>query len=208
MEDKIIINDISYDLSEIEHLVWKYMSSGASRQKDGFNHFTLSTISLLGIPHQRVVINRKINEVHKSLTFFTDTRSKKVAEIKKHPYVSGLFYDDHRHIQVSFTGKVRLHTQDELTTLFWKNMSDHGRKLYMSKDNPSIDTDLPSIGFDQKYVDTAPTLEEANIYFKNFTVGIILIHHIDFVYLHRNGNRRARFEYEGDNLIGKSWVVP
>ena len=206
--DNIAINDIQYNLTDIEALAWKLLVRGAAKPKDGFHTLTLATGNDNGLPTLRTVVLRKANEINKTLFFHTDTRSRKFADLLKRPQAAVLLYDAHRRIQLNLTMTVVLHTTDELADACWAATNAKSRRSYMSLDSPNAISQKPTSGYAECFEYEEPTAEESHIFRENFAVVECQAQHLEFLFLNFKGNRKAGFEYENGVCCLKNWLVP
>jgi general stress protein 26 len=63
----------------------------SSEKKNGFR--TMCTVDENKAAALRIVVNRKVDEVHKTIYFHTDNRSRKYIDLIKDNRISLLFYD-------------------------------------------------------------------------------------------------------------------
>ena len=70
-------------------------------QRHPFLYFSLATFG--HYPEARTVVNRKVSR-ELDILFFTDSRSQKVAQIRKNPRVTALFYHPKKKLQVRVRG--------------------------------------------------------------------------------------------------------
>ena len=91
--------------------------------------FRLMYISTFGeYPEVRTVVKRRINPDLK-LTFFTDSRSPKVAQIRNNPKVAALFYHPKKKLQIRLYGHAQLIDEGH---------GDFNRYLQSVKESPAL----------------------------------------------------------------------
>ena len=81
-------------------MAWKKILNGSVKKKNGFRTMCVGTIGENKDASLRIVINRKVNEVEKTIYFHTDNRSRKYEDLKKDNKISILFYDARQRVQI------------------------------------------------------------------------------------------------------------
>ena len=137
----------------------------------------------------------------------TDARSAKVHEIMNCSQASWLFYHPKKKIQVRISGYTTLHAHDPYADRQWADTSITNRLNYCTSQPPGTPIDKPSSGLPDFLLNKIPTLLETERCRKNFTAIVVHIFSIDWLILKVTGNRRARFEWDGDRLHA-TWLVP
>lgn len=207
-QDSIKINDINYNLTSIEELAWKKLINGYSKKKNGFRTMCLGTIGQDNTSSLRIVINRKVDEIQKTIIFHTDNRSRKFNDIKADNRISLLFYDTRQRIQIAIKAHAFLPENDLLTIDRWNATSPQARLGYMTIEAPNSKSEKPTLGYDKKFSEIKPTDIESNPYQKNFNVIICKVYELEFLYLDYLGNRKANFFYINGVLDKCFWAVP
>jgi pyridoxamine 5'-phosphate oxidase len=156
----------------------------------------VASIGLDGAPEQRTMILRKVDVASRTLRFFTDTRSAKVAEWQRHAHVSVLAYSASDKLQLRLAGKVRCETDTALADNCWANLRDTARAGYAQGDTPGGVLENPDSHL--------PILETAR---GNFCLIHVDVDCIDWVFLSPQGNRRAQFSWPHGNLQAQ-WLAP
>jgi pyridoxine/pyridoxamine 5'-phosphate oxidase len=68
-------------------------------RKNGFRTMCVGTVDVKAAA-LRIVVNRKVDEVHKTIYFHTDNRSRKYIDLIKDNRISLLFYDARQRVQI------------------------------------------------------------------------------------------------------------
>ena len=204
LSDKIVINNISYSLSDLEKDIWNRLVNGAVKSRDPFHTPSVATHSGNDISLRTVVLRKAFPE-SKELRFHTDTRSKKWQELIVNPSISALFYDAADRIQIRVKGRAVLQFDNEITAAAWQKTSLSSRRCYLTNFDPSSFTDHPTSGLPEHIEQEKFTLEESEIGFKNFGIVSIQVQNIDWLLLHHAGHRRAFFDYT-DGIY--QWMIP
>ena len=204
LSDKIVINNISYSLSDLEKDIWNRLVNGAVKSRDPFHTPSVATHSGNDISLRTVVLRKAVPE-SKELRFHTDTRSKKWQELIVNPSISALFYDAADRIRIRVKGRAVLQFNNDITAAAWQKTSLSSRRCYLTNFDPSSFTDHPTSGLPEHIEQEKFTLEESEIGFKNFGIVSIQVQNIDWLWLHHAGHRRAFFDYTDGSF---QWMIP
>ncbi|MBC7640821.1 MAG: pyridoxamine 5'-phosphate oxidase family protein [Flavobacterium sp.] len=204
----IVINNIDYNLSDIEQLAWKKLVNGSVKKKNGFRTMCVGTVNENNESSLRIVINRKVDESKKIIYFYTDNRSRKFYDLLRDNRISLLFYDARQKIQIMVKAQVTLHTNDLLATNKWEVTSPQARLGYMTIDAPNSKSNVPTLGYNEQYSQVKPTEIQSDLYKKNFSVIACNVYELEFLYLDYYGNRKANFYYKKGVLENCFWAVP
>ena len=193
--------DFLNSLTDLENEIRSFFMDATKEKKSEFREVVLSTISNRNYPNSRIVILRDFEE-NWSFIVYSDTRAKKVNEIKSLSYVNLLFYSKIKGIQIRINGKASIVKKNQN---YWEKLSDWSKVLYSNDLKPGKklkeDTLIEKKLNNQKSTDS---------YLKNFTSIKILVKNIDFLYLSRSGNIRAFFNIvrKKKNIINikKKWI--
>ncbi len=151
---------------------------------------------------------READSVQKTLICYTDNRAAKIREIEANPFVSFLFWDSERKIQLRLSGKATIHITDLLAEGHWQQTSLGNRRSYLAIPAPGSEQPAPTSGLPNGLDTREPTQEESEKSRFNFAVISIRIWHLDYLHLAKGGHRRAMFSYEEGKLMKSSWVIP
>lgn len=207
-DDFIILNQGKYDLKGIEALAWKKLVNGSIKKKNGFRTMCVSTISKNSDTSLRIVVNRKVDEIQKTIFFYTDNRSRKYTDLQNDNRVSILFYDAKQRVQITVKARATLHTNDDLAKEKWRSTSAQARLGYMTIDPPNTKSDKPTLGYNTAFATEKPSEIESDLFKNNFSVIACQVYELEFLYLDYSGNRKANFFYTNGQLTDSSWVVP
>lgn len=207
-QDSITINDTSYNLQEVETLAWKKLVNGSVKKKNGFRTMCVGTLNENNTAALRIVVNRKVDEVNKTIYFHTDNRSRKYYDLQKDNRISLLFYDARQRVQIVVKARTTLHTNDALSNDRWKATSPQARLGYMTLEPPNTKSDKPTLGYEERFSTIKPTDSESDLFQENFSVIACAVYELEFLYLNFSGNRKANFCYENNVLKDSFWAVP
>ncbi len=105
------------------------LTKGIAEYGHPFRFFTLGTISFDNTPNLRTVVFRDFSE-NLDISFFTDKRSRKVAEIIKNEKVSILLYHPEKRIQLKIEGNASIIKNDKIITRYWNKIDDNSKNDY------------------------------------------------------------------------------
>lgn len=196
MNTAIALPNFYNDLNAALTHAWACLARGSADRRSPFHAPVVASIGLDGAPQQRTMILRKVDMAARTLRFFTDTRSAKVAEWQSHPWVSVLAYSASDKLQLRLAGSARCDTDSALADNCWANLRDTARAGYAQLDTPGGVLDNPD--------SHSPMLKTAR---DNFCLIHIDVDCIDWVFLSPQGNRRAQFSWPQDSLHAQ-WLAP
>jgi len=154
------------------------LARGVADRRAAFHTLSLATIGLDGTPQLRTVVLRGLDGNAPSLTFHTDKRSPKFAELTRSPAASALAYDASAKLQIRMNGTVTLRDGDEFAGKIWAGLQRTSRECYHTPDAPSG----PLTG--------APPLNEDQAR-ETFCICTLTITKLDVLYLRAGGHLRA-----------------
>ena len=184
------------DLKSINTIIWEHLVNGTVKKKSPFNSPAFATFSKESL-RLRTMVLRKVNKESKTFTFYTDSRSNKIIDIKNRNEVSVYFYDNKKKIQLICKGKCFIENNTANTKMIWKSMKSYSKINYMSKYKPGT-------VISEKRKNSL--LDESKSYL-NFSLINVIINSIEYLILSRSGNKRAIFFYKKKSFVAK-WLVP
>jgi len=203
MNDEVVYDD----LQAIEKDCWHRLVNGALLPGDALHNPVVANANAQGI-NMRTVVLRKTCPVDKQLYFYTDIRSGKWAELQLQNNISWLFYDANASVQIRASGFVSLHHKDELADKAWEACNIMNRKNYLSVLAPSVETSAPTNGLSPEFYQADFTKEQSEAARKNFGVVVTNIQWMEWLWLNKNGHRRANFIYSQQGNFTANWLVP
>jgi pyridoxamine 5'-phosphate oxidase len=203
----ILIDGIKYDLPALEKDCWNRLVNGAVQGRNPMHNAVVANMGPAGI-NMRTVVLRKAWPTEKRLSFYTDIRSGKWAEIEQYNPVSWLLYDAGARIQIRASGLASLHQTDELADQAWSGNNILNRKNYLSVLIPSAASSNPVSGLSQEIESDEISLEQTEEGRKNFGVISTQIKWMEWLWLNDNGHRRASFVYDEPGGFSANWLVP
>ncbi|MEM6354652.1 MAG: pyridoxamine 5'-phosphate oxidase family protein [Pseudomonadota bacterium] len=185
------------DLDAVVEAAWKRLERGAADKRSAFNTLQLATIGPQGWPEQRTVVLRRVETSERRVTFHTDRRSAKAAEIEADGRVSLLFWDPRAKLQLRLWGQARLLTEDPFAADEWERLTTPGRRIYRTPVPPGRSLRLPEEG-DGLREDDGRTV---------FAAVPVTVMRLEWLHLRTAGHRRARFEPAAEGWQGR-WLGP
>ena len=186
----------SDDLDKIESLIWDNLYQGKNNKKSDFHTPTL--VTKRNEINPRTLILRDVNKNDLLITFFTDQRTNKKKDIDNNNTSSIHVYDKKKKIQVCFYGKANISQNNIISQQYWKKISNLSKLNYASKKNPGSKILSPS------NVDFFKNEDKA---YGNFAVINVKVYKILWLFLSKQGNRKAQFEYS-KNKLKSLWLTP
>ena len=197
-------NDLSLTLSKIRSL----LINGVKDRMSDFHYTVLSTVNEKNKPDARTVILRDFNVDSMTLRIHSDLRAKKNSHIKKNKNVILTFYDNKEKIQLRLRGEALIKESYEKA---WKGLSNSSKRCYLVEQTPGIESIKPTSGLPEKYIKFSPNDQESKNGLQNFSLVLIIINQIEWLYLASQGHRRAIFSLDRkkkDILVNSQWLVP
>ncbi len=186
--------------------VWKMLHCGIDRFTDSFHWPILGTINSEGCA-MRTVILRQFSETERTLACYTDSRAEKVQEIRRDNRVSWLFYHPKKLIQLRLSGEAKLHSDDAFADKLWAKTGITTRLNFCAEQGPGTPIDQPASGLPNFMLKTLPTLTQSERGRDHFMIINCQFDVMDWVLLRPTGNRRARFQWQGD-AVKTNWLIP
>ncbi len=179
---------------------WRRLEEGAAHQS-GFHTPALATLGRDGAPRLRTVVLRGVDRTVRALRIHCDARSDKAAEIAADPRAALHAYDAGAKIQVRIEGTARLHGGDAVARDAWAASRPMSRLCYGAMPGPG--TPLPE-GSAYALPEDEAAVEAG---FSEFRVVVLTAARLDFLYLARQGHRRALFTWDGEGQRA-TWLAP
>ena len=185
------------DLDKGELKVWDLLAQGVVNKRSKFHTPTLSTINGNAI-NSRTIILRKVDKKTKMLFFYSDSRSRKVLNIKQNNNVTVHLYEPRFKLQVQLYGYANIENKTEKTKDIWHSLKSFSKKNYLSELSPG--EKINSLD-DLKY---NADNEEA---FYNFSLIYFKVSKLECLQLSEIKNIRVEFVYT-ESSDKKHYMVP
>ena len=187
------------DLSEALSTTWSALHLGASPVRSPFSIWQFATLGLDGAPQVRSIVLRGIDEVARTLSFHTDCRSPKIAEIAADARVSLAAVDLDSYRQLRVTGRARAVGDAGRRQAMWSAARPHTLILYQAPLVPGTPVAAPEEA-------QAPADAGAGG-FLNFALIDVELQSLELLDLTPGQHRRALFRWEDGQWRGQ-WIAP
>jgi pyridoxamine 5'-phosphate oxidase len=188
------------NLDETLSRTLKLLANGVTDSKSLFHTPTVSLLDQDTIKNRTMVL-REFSPNDRLLRFHTDYRSSKISQINLNPNASVHIYDPSEKIQIKLEGMAKLHYQDTITQMAWKNSKEMSKACYSVPLPPGTSLEDPTLG------DIEPKKLVLEAGYQNFAVLIFTFHQLEYLYLMATGHRRALFSWY-ENKLSSSWLAP
>lgn len=195
----------STTIATLEHTSWKQLTAAIHDEDAPFRFMTVATCTNQGAD-ARMVVLRYVDETRKYVWFHTDARSAKVLQLEAFPNATLLFWDQKQKIQLRLIVETRLHTDDYVADDQWNELPVSSRKMYLSELRPGTEQEIPYPGYPKELQNRLPDKEESEAGRSNFAVIECRVLEMDYLHLSREGQTRARFQYEP--TLKLVWLAP
>ena len=188
------------NLDKVLSKAFNLLANGVTDSKNLFHTPTVSLLDQDTIKNRTMVI-REFSPKKRLLRFHTDYRSSKIHQINTNPNASVHIYDPSEKIQIKLEGSGKLHYQDAITQMAWKNSKEMSKACYSVRLPPGTEVDNPRLcDIEHKEL----VLEDG---YQNFAVLIFTFQLLEYLFLQASGHRRAKFCWKDDGFTS-SWLVP
>lgn len=192
-------------MQKILDRIWALLTAGANagKERSPFTMVQIATLGLDGAPKVRTVVLRQVNRDQRTVTFHTDIRSEKVAELKKDPRIAVVACNLDAGLQIRLEGIARIVDHGERKDAVWNASRLRTLILYRAPLPPGTPIGSP----DDAHVALEWDDAERSTGIENFCLVDIEVSHIDYLDLSPDGHVRVRFIRDADSWQG-IWVSP
>lgn len=162
------------------------ISEGTRNTAHPFRYATLATIGLEMVPRLRTIVIREFDPEQMRLTFYTDSRSKKMLHIKENRKVSLLYFHPEKLLQLRIEGLALKERDADALARHWGGVKNQSKKDYTTTQAPGSEIQGP---------DRIEYLERDDF----FSVVNITPFRIEYLKLKRPSHIRVRFAKDGDS---------
>jgi pyridoxamine 5'-phosphate oxidase len=195
------------DLSSVCADIWQRLVRGKADRHSPFHTPVVASVNASGVPQQRVMVLRKVDQSAGTLRFHTDVRTPKFDQLIENAAISVIGYDAGAKIQIRITGKARGTNKGMEADAAWEASTPSSRRCYLAEMSPGTQIEVPTSGLPLHVENRVPTVIETLPARRNFAVLIVDIDQIEWLYLASDGHRRAVFTRTVDTWSGQ-WLVP
>jgi hypothetical protein len=183
--------------------VWSCLESGVSAQRSPFTMLQAATLGVDGAPKVRTVVLRDVCRAARRLSFHTDVRSQKVAELRRDPRIAFVANDLDALVQIRAEGIASIVEDDAQRRALWRASRPHTLLLYRTPLAPATPIASP----EDAHVAANPRTTHADDGYQNFCVLHVTVTRVDWLELARAGHRRAVFDVNATGYAGR-WIAP
>jgi hypothetical protein len=115
------------------------LQEGVSQRSHPFRFATLATLGLERLPRLRTIKIREFDPESLQMTFYTDSRSKKILHIKENNKVSLLLYHPEKLLQLRIEGLAIRERDEEVLKDHWMRLDGNGQRDYTSSTAPGTE---------------------------------------------------------------------
>ena len=190
----------SSTLGDIESAIWRELQASARDRAHAWRTPVLATSDAQGDADARVVVLREVEPPARLLRFFTDARSPKLAQIERRPRGVLVMWSPSLRWQLRVQVSLEIHRTGPLVSSRWERLgSTSAAGDYLSALAPGVELDA---GVEPQSAD-ASDASEAGHRPAHFALVDTRVRSIDWLELHAQGSRRARFAADG-----AQWLQP
>lgn len=183
------------DLGQIHAACWQQLDAASRTRGHNLRVLGLATVDASGLPALRSVVLREVDAAARTLMFFTDARSPKVAQIVAQPMAQMLGWCASLSWQLRISARLEVATDGLALSSRWARLKlKPAAQDYLSPLPPGTPLAGPP------GPPPAP-VRESRGHFAIVTASVLAI---DWLELHREGHRRAQFEADGSGR----WCQP
>lgn len=143
-----------WELDTIYRHAWDRLCVEIDHGSNPFRRLQFATVGLNGCPRVRTVVLRRADRKAGTLTFHTDIRSDKFAELQGEPRVSLVGLDTICNVQICIEGEAVLFTDGSERKLVWDAIPAQSKRLYQRRTPAGTPSEAPP----QAYLSTRPRI--------------------------------------------------
>ncbi|RQS47252.1 pyridoxamine 5'-phosphate oxidase family protein [Burkholderia sp. Bp8986] len=195
----------SESLTETYDRLWSCLESGVGAQRSPFTMLQAATLGLDGAPKVRTIVLRQVSRADRLLSFHTDARSEKVAELRRDARIAIVANDLDSLVQIRAEGVASICDDEAQRRAVWQSSRPHTLLLYRAPLRPGTPIGSP----EEAHVAAGATrvTSATDDGYRNFCLLHVTVTRIDWLELARGGHRRAVFDVNDDGYEGR-WVAP
>ena len=173
------------------------LTAATASARHPFHLITVATMVAASGPDQRTVVLRSFDPAAGTISFHTDIRSSKVAQLAACPQVSLHWYDPAARVQLRISATAAVHHQDDLAVKAWTRSRATSRACYTAVKGPGAAVDA---------FPTAPSipLDDDPRGLVHFAVVTCRFSTIEVLTLHAGGHQRVRVQLKDQPI---SWQI-
>ncbi|PCE34233.1 pyridoxamine 5'-phosphate oxidase family protein [Burkholderia ubonensis] len=184
--------------------LWTCLESGVGAKRSPFTMLQAATLGLDGAPKVRTLVLRQVRRAGHVLSFHTDVRSEKVAELRRDPRIALVGVDLDGLVQIRVEGIASICADEAERRAVWQSSRPHTLLLYRAPLPPGTPVESPAVAHPP--ADADPVTADDG--YANFCVIHVTAARVDFLDLAASGgHRRAVFDLHAGGYDGR-WVAP
>lgn len=188
---------------------WRLILEGSRDRKSPLHTPTVASVRGDGTPSLRIMVLRDAIRDTRTLRFHTDYRASKVADIGQSGPVSILGYHRDAKIQLRLSGVGRIENSGSTCDAAWDEATLYGKRCYLADPAPGSIVEAPISGLDPSMEGRIPEGYEVAPARDNFSILLVEINKVEWLYLAHTGHRRALFNWDDtDDRWNGQWLVP
>ena len=183
------MSDPTSALAEWHEQIWQALTRAPLDKHSAFRNATLCTVQN-GLPQARIVVLREVKRELTRLTFFTDARTPKLAQLRTQTSVQWLLWDARSSLQLRVSATAFMEPDPAETARRWQRVSQGpsaGDYLSMA---------VPGQPLEPTQVNEVAAQAVGKSPQNHFAVVHSTVTEVDALQLSRGGHRRARFAYQ------------
>ena len=200
--------DFYNDLSGVLERSWLLLEQSIEDPTSPVRTPVLISVSADGLAQGRTVVLRAFNRQQRQLKIYTDVRSEKVAQLRTQPVCTLVAYQPNPMIQLRLKTNAVVNHNNEITRESWAVMPGPNRCNYLTDPNPGSISVKATDGRPVINAESVPTNDENEIDYSHFSVIVLAINELEWLYLPRRGHRRAQFNWDRTNSLQSNWLIP
>lgn len=175
--------------------IWQCLVTGAGPGQSPFTMWQVATNGAQGMPQLRTVVLRGADQAAGTVTFHTDMRSAKVAELRADPRVAMVAVDLVKLLQIRLEGIAEICADDTERKRIWNSARPHTLILYQTALPPGTPIAPPQQASLLARTDIGEITEarENHNGFDNFCVVHVALTKIDYLDISPAGHQRIVF---------------
>ncbi|MBJ9752980.1 pyridoxamine 5'-phosphate oxidase family protein [Burkholderia cepacia] len=193
----------SESLAQTYERLWSCLESGVSAQRSPFTMLQAATLGIDGAPKVRTIVLRQVNRADHVLSFHTDARSEKVAELRRDPRIALVACDLDALVQIRAEGVASICDDEAQRRAIWQSSRPHTLLLYRAPLPPGTPVESPEAA----HVSASPRANPDDDGYENFCLLHVSVTRIEWLELARAGHRRAVFDLHEGGCEGR-WIAP
>ncbi|WP_126226519.1 pyridoxamine 5'-phosphate oxidase family protein [Burkholderia ambifaria] len=193
----------SESLTQTYDRLWSCLESGVGAQRSPFTMVQAATLGIDRAPKVRTIVLRQVSRADRLLTFHTDARSEKVAELRRDPRIAVVANDLDALVQIRAEGVASICDDETQRRAIWQSSRPHTLLLYRAPLRPGT----PIESAEEAHVTPSPGDALTDDGYRNFCLVHVTVTRIDWLELARAGHRRAIFDVNDDGYEGR-WIAP